>query len=136
MGVCQRCSAAIRALALHDWRGSEDPGSKFVTTLPKYQTTEVLDCWVCTKFYEWLDIIDQTSSLKWRTEGLEVEYKFYQRILMGGVGVSREDGLPPLAILMNPPGSSEENACYIELNFISSPGKKLSAIHIQPRKRA
>ncbi|KAH8753064.1 heterokaryon incompatibility protein-domain-containing protein [Diaporthe sp. PMI_573] len=118
MGVCSRCSVAIRALGPQGWRNNENPRSKFVTTLPKYQVTQVLDCWICTRLSEWLEIQDETSSLKWRNEGLEVEYSVHQRLTLEGV--SREDGLPPLSILMNPTGHKEENACYIELNFVSS----------------
>ena len=133
MGVCSRCSVAIRALGPQGWRNNENPRSKFVTTLPKYQVTQVLDCWICTRLSEWLEIQDETSSLKWRNEGLEVEYSVHQRLTLEGV--SREDGLPPLSILMNPTGHKEENACYIELNFVSSQGKKPWAIYVQPGKR-
>lgn len=133
MGVCFRCSAAIRALGPQGWRSSENPRSKFVTTLPKYQITQVLDCWICTRLSEWLEIQDETSYMKWRNEGLEVEYSVHQRLILEGA--SREGGLPPLSILMNPTGQKEENACYIELNFISSQGKKPSAIDFQPGKQ-
>lgn len=118
MGVCSRCSAAIDALGPQGWRSSENARSKFVTTLPKYQATRVLDCWICTRLSEWLDIQDERSSMKWRNEGLEVEYCVHQRLTVEGA--PREDGLPPLSILINPTGQKEENACYVELNFVSS----------------
>lgn len=71
--------------------------------------------------------------MKWRTEGLEVEYNVYQRLILEGA--SREDGLPPLYIRIIPPGYNDENGCYIELNFVSSQGKKPLAIYVQPGKR-
>lgn len=122
MGVCSRCLTAIRNLGPHDWPRRVSAGSKVILKLPQYHRQEVLGCWICTKFSEWLESEDEAAFVEWRTQSLEVEYAGSARVEIEGM--RREDALPPFFMSIFPPSHNVDSGCPIELNFISRQGEK------------
>ena len=130
MGVCLICLTAIQDLGPRDWPRNRNDRSEVKTTLPKYHLKEVLDCWICAKFSEWLECEDGVAFKEWHIKGLEVEYAGWSRLEVEGM--SQEDALPPFFISIFPPSHNVDNGCSIELNFISSQGEKLLALYDIP----
>jgi hypothetical protein len=119
MGVCSTCLTAIRDLGPHKWPTKET--SKLMITLPKYDIKEVLDCWICTKFSEWLKSEDETAFAEWHVKGLEVEYFCFGRI--DAENILQEDSLPLFLVRISHQSYNKDNGCSIELNFVSSQGE-------------
>jgi len=71
-----------------------------MVTLPKYHIKEVLDCWICTKFSEWLKSEDETAFAEWRVKGLEVRYFCFARF--GVENILPEDALSPFFLRISP----------------------------------
>ena len=124
MPICGQCSSAVRNLLPHDWwlAELERGGSKIHAILPRYQDLSDVECWICYKFFEWLELEDPGVLEMWRKESLPVEFELSGRIQIAKPGSSPV--LAPFFIQILPPGYTDLG-CEVELDFITSEGMVL-----------
>ena len=122
MPICDQCSSAVRNLRPHDWPQTEPKrGSQIHATLPRYQNLSDVECWICYKFFQWLDLEDPGILEIWRKQSLRVEFQAYGRIQIDKPQPGPDLG--PFFFQIVPPGYTEDNlGCEVELNFITGEG--------------
>jgi len=114
MAICDRCSLAIRNLRPHDWPPAQKPEVKTCVRLPRFRRSFIIECWICCKFSQWLEVERPEVLEAWRKKTLLVEFAAFGRIHVdrAGPGV-----LAPFFIEILPAGCSKDDlGCEVELN--------------------
>jgi hypothetical protein len=120
MTICDQCSSAIKSLRPHNEPLAHlKRESKIYALLPSYQDTSEIKCWICYKFFQWLEVEDVGVFDMWRKESLRVVFHVYARVQIDKPELSPV--LAPFFIQILPPGYADLG-CEIELNFFTGEG--------------
>lgn len=122
MTICDHCSSAVRYLRPHDFARRNNSENTIHVALPRYQKLSDINCWICYKFFLWLELENPKVLDIWCEESLPVTFHSYGRIQVVKLGSG--PFLAPLAIEILPPDYTEgdDMGCEITLNFITVEG--------------
>ena len=120
MTICDHCYSAVRNLRPHDYVRLNGE-SKIHVVLPRYQRLSDVNCWICYKFFQWLELEDPEVLEIWCKESLPLTFHNYAHMQVYKPGSGPI--LAPLAIEILPPGYTKDDpSCEVALNFITGEG--------------
>jgi len=76
MSTCEQCSKAIASLTVEHARNLPSKGGKIQPLVATFNPKEAKSCWICAKFFGWLEIEHQDLAEACRLRLITTEFSF------------------------------------------------------------